>query len=243
MMLCTYTVYVDDLLEGGNDHIERQRMRKNMEKRFLAKCLGRVSFILGIACEWDDSGGCKMSQTAFKKRLISKYNMQGGKHRYTPADQKPTEEMCPQTPEEAKAMEKVPFRQAIGGELYLVVCTCPDIAYIVGALARYSHKPGKTHWNMVKAVLKYLKQTREMGLCYKAQKNLPKDKNGIVIVGTEVWTDSSYIDGDEGKTTLGELIYNGSHLIHWRSFLSTCVPQSTAEAEIMAANSGAKESQ
>jgi hypothetical protein len=241
MMISTYTVYVDDLLEGGNDMIERNRMRKALEKKFLAKCLGRVSFILGISCTWDNFGGCKMTQTAFMKRIIEKYGLEKTKRRYTPADRKPTEEMCPQTEEEEKAMEEIPYRQLIGAELYLVVCTRPDLAYIVGALARYNHKPGKVHWEMAKTVLKYIRHTMEMGLYYKFERDPPKDKNGIVISQPDLWTDSSYIDGDEGKTTLGELIYNRHHLIHWRSSLSPCVPQSTAEAEIMAANSGARE--
>jgi hypothetical protein len=243
LLVSTYTVYVDDLLESGNDNVERARMREQLEKKYLAKCLGRVSFIIGIACTWDSSGGCKMTQTSFIDRILDKYKVEKCKRRYTPADRKPDDSMCPTSPQELQTVENFGYRQLVGAQLYLVVCTRPDISYIVCALARYNHKPGMQHWKMLITVLKYLRHTREMGLYYHPDPNLSKDKNGLVDTLPDVWTDSSYVDGDKGRTTLGELLYNGPHLIHWRSHLSTVVPHSTCEAEILAACSGSKEQQ
>ena len=45
--------------------------------------------------------------------------------------------------------------------LSVYMCTRPDIAgaYAVGTLARYSSKPGRSHWTAVKRVVRYLKGT------------------------------------------------------------------------------------
>ena len=51
--------------------------------------------------------------------------------------------------------------------MYLSVCTRPDIAYAVGTLARYSSKPGRSHWTAVKRVLRYLKGTTNHGIVFR----------------------------------------------------------------------------
>ena len=183
-----------------------------------------------------------MTQTAFIERMLKKFGWKASaKRRYTPADVKPDEDMCPQTQEDIQFMLGKPYKELIGTLLYLVVCTRPDIAFITCALARYSSNPGRLHWRAATTVLKYLKHTKDMGLYFKAGTKGDTDANGIVIAPLSLWTDSSYLGGDEGRTTLGECLFSGDHLIHWRSSLSANVPQSVAEAEIMAANSGAKE--
>ena len=47
------------------------------------------------------------------------------------------------------------FQAAIGGLLYLMVCTRPDLSYSVCNVARFMHSPGKTHWEALKRIFKY----------------------------------------------------------------------------------------
>ena len=58
------------------------------------------------------------------------------------------------------------YQSAIGSLLYLSVSTIPDITYAVGNLARFSSKPTKTHWTVLKRVLRYLKGTMTHGIIY-----------------------------------------------------------------------------
>ncbi|KAL6315482.1 hypothetical protein AAG906_000776 [Vitis piasezkii] len=51
---------------------------------------------------------------------------------------------------EKKDMERFPYASAIRSLMYAQVCTCPDIAYIVGMLGRYLSNPGMDHWKKAK---------------------------------------------------------------------------------------------
>ena len=45
-----------------------------------------------------------------------------------------------------------------------VVHTRPDIAHVVGIVARFSANPRESHITIVKRILRYLKNTEEFGL-------------------------------------------------------------------------------
>ena len=47
-----------------------------------------------------------------------------------------------------------------------MVCTRPDIAHAVGVVSRYASNPGKQHWEAVKWILRYLKGTTDLPLCF-----------------------------------------------------------------------------
>lgn len=40
----------------------------------------------------------------------------------------------------------------------------PDLAYVVGNVCQYMHAPRLSHWQVVKCILLYLKQTSQVGL-------------------------------------------------------------------------------
>lgn len=42
-------------------------------------------------------------------------------------------------------MSKVPYASAVGSLMYAMICTRPDIAFAVGALARFMADPGKVY--------------------------------------------------------------------------------------------------
>ena len=62
-----------------------------------------------------------------------------------------------------------PYREAIGALLYVANWTRPDILFPVNLLARFNQAPKDVHWNAVKRVLRYLKQTETYGLKYTLQ--------------------------------------------------------------------------
>ncbi|XP_042983178.1 secreted RxLR effector protein 161-like [Carya illinoinensis] len=47
-----------------------------------------------------------------------------------------------------------------------MVCTRPDIAQSVGVVSRYMTNPDKEHWSAVKRILRYVKGTSNVALCY-----------------------------------------------------------------------------
>ena len=56
-------------------------------------------------------------------------------------------------------MMRVPYASIVGSLMYMMVCTMPDIEYVVGLVSRYMSNLGKEHWVAVKWILQYLKGT------------------------------------------------------------------------------------
>lgn len=64
---------------------------------------------------------------------------------------------------------EVPYREAVGCLMYLMTTTSPDIAFAVSKAAQKLDKPTNIDWISVKRIFKYLRDTAELGLLYKAK--------------------------------------------------------------------------
>ena len=106
--------------------------------------------------------------------------------------------MSPCTEEEQKHMAQVPYANAVGALMYVMVCTRPDISHAVSMVSRYMHDPGKGHWQAVKWILRYLHGTVNMGLKFERDHRLRQNLVGYV--------DSDYVgDLDKRRSTTGYL--------------------------------------
>ena len=59
-------------------------------------------------------------------------------------------QLCPSLDEKSEYMSKVPYANAVGCLMYLMVCTRPDISHAVSVASRHMANLGKEHWNAVK---------------------------------------------------------------------------------------------
>ena len=119
--------------------------------------------------------------------------------------------------------------------MYLMVCTRYDIAYALGALCRFLANPGLIHWKAGKRVLRYLKNTPELGCVY--TKKLGQDKDSFTFFG---YTDSSHADDlDKRRSSIGYLFLASGGPIDWVSRLYPSRTLSVTGAEIAAATEGA----
>ncbi|KAL0313433.1 UNVERIFIED_CONTAM: Retrovirus-related Pol polyprotein from transposon TNT 1-94 [Sesamum radiatum] len=66
-----------------------------------------------------------------------------------------SKDQCPKTEKEKEKMDKVPYSNAIGSIMFLMVCTRPDIAYAISCLSRYMSNAGIPHWEALKWLLRY----------------------------------------------------------------------------------------
>jgi hypothetical protein len=76
----------------------------------------------------------------------------------------------------------VPFKEATGSLMYLVLSTKPDIAFVVIQILQFCENPQQAHWNAVRRIFAYLKGTRNRGLRY----------------GPSITTPTGYSDSDYG---------------------------------------------
>lgn len=63
-------------------------------------------------------------------------------------------------------MREVPYQNAVGSVMYAMVCSRPDISYSIGQLSKFMGNPGRVHWTVMKALLKYLQHTSELGITF-----------------------------------------------------------------------------
>ena len=115
------------------------------------------------------------------------------------------------------------YREIVGSLLYLMMCTRPDISYVVSVLSQYMSKPTMAHLNLAKFVLKYLKGTYDYGLVYVKTGSLD-------IIG---YTDASWANGTDRRSISGYCfqMVPDSSLICWKSKKQQVVALSTCESE------------
>ena len=56
---------------------------------------------------------------------------------------------------ERDQMKTVLYSSIVGSLMYVKVCTCPNITFVVSMLGRYLSDPGQSHWKAAKKVLRY----------------------------------------------------------------------------------------
>jgi len=227
-------LYVDDMLIIGRNSSRIDRLKTQLSKAFAMKDLGPAKQILGIRIHRErDAKKLYLSQEKYIEKVLQRFNMDNAKAVSSPLAThfKLNTEQCPSTDAEKKDMERVPYASAVGSLMYAMVCTRPDIAYAVGVVSRFLSNPGREHWNAVKWIMRYLRGTSSLRLCFGNEKPL--------LVG---YTDADMAgDVDTRKSTSGFLITFAGGAVAWQSRLQKCVALSTTEAEFIAATEACKE--
>ena len=75
-------------------------------------------------------------------------------------------EQYPITDEDKKTMKIVHYSSAVGSLIYTMVYTKPDIAHVIGVVSKFMSNPRKECWASVKRILKYLRGTSRISLCF-----------------------------------------------------------------------------
>lgn len=158
------------------------------------KDLGETSHILGIKLTRDRKQRMSgLSQATYINKILGRFSMKDCKEGllsfrhgiHLSSDQ------CPTTPIEIEKMKAIQYASAIGSLMYAIMCTRPDICYVVGMVNGYESNPGREHWAAVKHIIKYMKRTEDYMLVYGAESHV-----------SIRYTDSDFqADRDSGKST------------------------------------------
>nr|GEY94531.1 retrovirus-related Pol polyprotein from transposon TNT 1-94 [Tanacetum cinerariifolium] len=112
------------------------------------KDLGPANKILGMQIHRDRvSRRIWLSQKSCVKKVLQRFNMQDCKPISTPfpTDVKLSSKMSPSSEKERIKMSRVPYASAV---------------------SRYMAKPGRQHWEAMKRILRYVKGTSDVALCF-----------------------------------------------------------------------------
>lgn len=122
--------------------------------------------------------------------------------------------------------------QRLVGKLIYLSHTRPDIAYAVGVVSQFMHKPQTDHWEATLRIVQYLKGTPGYGV-------LLENHGHMEILG---FTDADWAGNpNDRKSTAGYLTFVGGNLVTWRSKKQRVVALSSVEAEFRGIKSGLTE--
>jgi hypothetical protein len=224
-------VYVDDILVIAKDQTTANKVKTALMSVFDTRDLGDATYFLGMELVRNrQERTLKIVQRRMTEELVSKYGLKDGKIKAVPmsSSTKLTKTI------EGKELDKstYAYSELVGSLLYLAVCTRPDIAYAVGALARYMAAPSMEHWTAAKAVVRYLAGTVNYGIVF--GRGGTSEMTG--------YCDADYAgDIDTRRSTTGYTFILHGGVVSWSSRLQPTVAVSTTEAEYMAAAAAVKE--
>ena len=128
-------------------------------------------------------------------------------------------------------MSQLLYASVMGSLMFAMICTRQNIVQAVGAISQYMADPGREHWEVVKGILRYIKGTTNVALCYGGSDFTIKGYVDLDFAG----------DLDKRKSTLGYVFTLAGGAVSWVSKLQMVVALSTAEPKYMAATQACKE--
>ena len=240
-------LYVDDLLIFSNSLDSLATLKAQLTRQFDMKDLGEAQYVLGIQIERDRTRRIlRIGQQEYIRRVINRFNMSDAKGRATPMEisNQLSKEDSPVTESDKDDMKTVPYGSAVGAIMYAMVGTRPDIAFAVTALSQFCSNPGRKHWQAVKHLLQYLKQTSHFTITYGATGSTFPTNSGDSGTGFRVfgYCDSDWgSNADDRRSITGYIFLAAGGAISWQAKKQPTVALSTVEAEYMAATQATKE--
>jgi hypothetical protein len=219
-------LYVDDILMSSKSSSALDNARRKLEDQVKIKVTDDALFYLGISMTRDRSKRTiALSQTAYINDILRRFGFSTSSANRVPMD---THFDLPKAVGES--VDKTDYQAAIGALLYLAIWTRPDISQAVIRLSQFSSDPRVPHLAAVKRVFRYLQGT----------------KNIVLQLGGKMelrgYADADWAsDRETRRSTTGWVFFLGDGAISWASKLQQTIATSTAEAELISANSAAKE--
>ena len=132
---------------------------------------------------------------------------------------------------EGKSGGTWPYKEAVGGLMWLVVMSRPNIN-AVRALSRHSNSPAERHLKAVLQIIRYLSGTKDLSLTFEWGS----------ILEISVFADANYAEkADDRRSVSGVALTVGKSSVSWFSSTQKIVTFSTTEAEYVALGDGVKE--
>eukprot|EP00877_Chromochloris_zofingiensis_P009919 jgi/Chrzof1/5180/Cz15g15040.t1 len=222
-------VYVDDILIAAKQLESVKAVKQQLLGLFESRDLGEATSYLGMSIQRNrQTGIIKIGHRLMITELLEKYGAVDSKIKSVPLS--PSIKLAK---DEGDPLDKehYPYSQLVGSLMYLAITSRPDLAFSVGALARYMSCPTTVHWQAAKGVLRYLGGTVDYGITFGS------DNSGLIG-----YCDADYAgDTDTRKSTTGYIFILHGGAITWSSKRQATVAASTTEAEYMAAAAAVKE--
>ena len=198
------------------------------------KDVGSAKQILSMKISGDRKiGRLWLSQESYIEKVLERFNMSKAKVVCSPLSShlKLNSKQCPTSEKDMKEINNIPYASVFCSLMYAMLYTRPDIAHVVGVVSRFLTNLGKKHCKVVKWILRYLKGTSKVCLCFGSGEPM-----------LDGYIDSNMADDvDSRKSISGFLMTFVGGVVFWQSKLHKCVALSTIEVEYIAFTKGSKE--
>ncbi len=220
-------VWVDDILVAAQGEERVAKVKAHLTAKFDVRDLGLATYFLGMELSRDrEARSLKLTQKKLMGELISRYGLAYACACLVPLA---TGEKLRKEGEPLD-MVRFPYSECMGSLLYLSVCTRPNIAQAVGALARYMAALIVGHWEVALGVIHYLVGTTDYGLTFGGSSE--------TLVG---YCNANYAgDLDSKRSTTGYVFLMFGGAMSWSSQLQPTVAVSMVEVEYLSAGQAVK---
>jgi len=152
-------IYVDDMIVTGEQD-EIYNVIKEIKIKFkISKCRV-VDSILGINVRLGKDFTYSISRENFNMNLLDKYNIYNVKKSKT---------LCTGNniiSENKTPFDKTIYERTIGSLIFLLLCTRPDISFIINKAARKNEEPNLSDWKIIVNIFKYLNSSKHYKIVY-----------------------------------------------------------------------------
>lgn len=216
---------------------EIEQLKDELSSEFEMKDLGPAKRILGMKIvRTRNERKLFLTQADYIRKVLDRFEMLSSKsvsiplaaHIKLSKKQEPTEEA------DVEYMGKIPYSNAVGSIMYVMVYTRHDIAFGVGVVSRYMGNLGKCHWEAVKWILRYLNGSVGLGIMFGGAKNTSSKILGYV--GSDFAGDL-----DRGRSVTGFVFTSFGGTVSWKASLQSVVALSTTETKYIALTKVVKE--
>ena len=156
----TAVVHVDDIFAVGQKEM-CDRLCVDLNRTIPVKNLGELKWYGGYRYLRDRKRGTlTISQQSFAKELVNKFDMTSVQNIPLRVGLKLDEF------DVDEKTENRPFRELVGGLMWLAISTRPDISNAVRSVARYCSTPKAIHWKAALVILAYINGISHFGITF-----------------------------------------------------------------------------
>ena len=170
------------------------------------KDLGAAQSYLGIWITRDRAHQCIwIDQEAYIDSTLSRFHLMDANNTKTPL---PAGVHLTKLETPSSTNLRTEYQQLISTLLYVALGTRPDIAFAVTRLSRFNSDPTEEHLRYAKYVLRYLKGTKSLRICYNGSSNA-----GLIGYSDSNWGENK----DDRHSTSGQVFTLANGTISWAS--------------------------
>ena len=236
---------VDDITITRNSCRAVQRFKDQLSLHYGIKDMGNLRWLLGIGIDRD----CKnctisFSQAPYLQKMVEHFGMDDANPLSIPITpgHNLSKSQSPANDLDIEEMRDIPYWEAVGSLMYVVVGTRPDIAYAVSYLARFMSNPGRVYWEAVKRVIRYLKGTKDTKLILRRGGTLTwEEANRQSRLGVKGYSDANGNSQEHRHAISSYAFCIDRGAVSWNLRKQAIISLSTTESEYIAMTHTTKE--